>query len=669
MNAEVHPSAWQVMGNSAVLKGFAFGSHYPMLIVTVGGHALIAEERAAIERVLGEVLPMLGIAAEPQTPADGVTDGFAKTVEWLLATMHRLQLAVELPVYEGGRLLAAAADQARFCLPTTENALLPLHQVLQLVLELMRAPSQASGVRHDLGRLSAALAELRNAGAMGLNVPKFMRAALQMGIPFQALTGVVQYGHGRRGRWLDSTFTDETPYIAASLARNKQLAARALRLAGIPVPDHFMVHTVEAALEAAGRLGYPIVVKPADQDGNMGVTADLISPEELPAAFQRARQYSGNVLVEKHIAGKDYRVIVFHGEVIWAHQRMPAGIVGDGQHSVEELVNRLNADPRRGTGLHAQFKPLPLDQEAADMLRRQGLTTGSVPAEGQFARLRRASNQRNGGQIAPMLDQVHPDNKALAVRAAQALRLDIAGVDLIIEDIARSWRETGAAINDVNGQPGTRQMDPEIPSRMLRKLVPGDGRIPTVVVLGAAPTNPLVRGLEAVLLRGQVVTGCHDAAGVRVNGQIIMEGTVAPYDAGLAMSVDRSVGTVVVSVHDESVLRTGLPFPRFDVLVLAGAHILPHCAAPETPNLVPVLHEMLASILPACDGVVMTIDNSGLELNGFEHLTSARWQHLPAEAETFYRAVIDHLREAEARHAMPREQRSAVLTPTDTVPA
>jgi cyanophycin synthetase len=645
--------AWRVVGNSTALKGFALGSRYPMLVATIGGHKLTGAQRAAVIGRLREALPALEGAAETLPPEES----FAASIEWLLATMDRLQLAAELPVYERGRLLAGTSDQARICLPTTENALLPLHQVLLAVLELVQAEARGDGYRHGLARLTEALAELRKAAALGLNVPKFIRAALELGMPFQALTGVFQYGHGRRGRWLDSTFTDETSFIGATLARNKHLAARVLRAAGIPVPDHVVVDNVDAALAAAARLGYPVVVKPADRDGNLGVSADLQSPAEVTAAFQRARPHSALILVEKHVAGDDCRIVVFHGDVIWAHRRLPAGVVGNGRHSIAALVDALNAEPRRGTGAHAEFRMLPLDEEAGEMLQRAGLAANTVPAEGQFVRLRRASNQRNGGLIEPVLERMHPDNQLLAARAARALHLDIAGVDLIIPDIARSWRETGAAINDVNGQPGTRQIAEHLPAQILRALVPGDGRVPTVVVLGAAPNAPLVQGIETLLRSGQVIAGCHDTAGVRVNGQVVMQGAVSAYDAGMALSVDRSVGAIVLSIQDDSVLGTGLPIPRFDVLVLAGAHILPHSAAPETPNLLPVLQDLLSSILPACDGIVVTIDQSGLEATGFAHLTPARWQHVPAQADSFYRTVMDGLREAEARHAAPPNHR------------
>ena len=447
-------------------------------------------------------------------------------------------------------------------------------------------------------------------------------------------------------------------YESATLARNKYLTSRVLRVAGIPVPDHFVVPTADAAVEAAGRLGYPVVVKPVDLDGGVAVSVGLTSPDEVSAAFHRSRALSNSILVEKHMEGRDYRVIVFQDQAIWAHERLPAGVTGDGHRTIAELVEQTNADPARRIGPNAALKALVLDDEAAALLGQAGMNARSVLAEGRFARLRRVNSIRNGGTAVPAFEQMHPDNRLLAVRAAQALRLDVAGVDVLTPDISRSWRESWAAINDVNGQPGTRQVMADLPALMLRKLVPGDGRIPTVLVLGAAPTTPVARGLEELLLRGKVVAGCHDAGGVRINGEIVMQGAVAAYDAGLAMTVDRSVGAIVLSINDDGVLRTGLPFPRFDVLVLAGAHILPHSAVPETPNLNPVLNELLSLILPACDGTVLTVDQSGLTLNGFAPMTSASWQHLPAEAERFYTTILGALRSAEARHGMTWEQRS-----------
>jgi cyanophycin synthetase len=643
--------SWRVVGASLLLKGFAFGSRHPTVAAVVAGQPLNGEQISALDALLREAQPMLETVPDAPALTTDARDGIGPSVEWLLTTLLGLQRAADIAVYERGKVISAAPDQASFYVPTTEAALLPLNQVLHAVLELMQFQSQHQDTRPNLGRLTDALAELTKASLTGLNIPKFVRAAEEMGIPFQVLPGqVYQYGYGRRGRWFESTFTDNTPHITAKISRMKHVAAPIMRLAGIPVPDHAIVPTAEAAVKLAEQLGYPVVVKPADQDGGNGVASRLQSAEEVTAAFHAARRYSRLILVEKYFAGRDHRVIVFHGEVVWAHERVPVGVTGDGRHTVQELLDQLNADPRRGKNLHAMFKTLEFNDEAATLLKQAGLETGTVPADGQFVKLRRASNQKNGGTIAPVLDRMHPDNQRLAVRAAQALRLDIAGVDLLIPDISVSWHESGAAINEVNTQPGTRQVSVDLMAIILRKIVPGNGRVPVVVVLGADPALEMVSALEVLIARNRAVPGCHDAKGVRVNGHIIQPGTVDPYMAGRALCLDRAVDALVLSINDDSILRTGLPFPRFDVLVLAGGHIVRRDKDAAPAPIEPVIRDILTVVLPACDGTVLTIDQSALRLDGFEKYTQAQWRHLPAHPKDVLAALMDEIRAADARH-------------------
>lgn len=662
MNAPVAGTAWCLVGTARTIEGFAFGSRYPVVVATIAGHPLTEAQLAAVTARLCQVLPALEHVSEPPVTAADRRDRFRRSVEWVLATVNRLQRACQVPVYEGGRVLTCRAGQATVALTATGGMLGPSARVMQALLHLMQIQSAPISEPAPLGPIAQALAELQRAGGLSPNVLRFVQAACEMPVPFQALSNaVIQYGIGRRGRWLESSFTDETPHIGAMLSRQKHLAAQTLRRAGIPVPNHALVGSSAAAVRAAESFGYPVVVKPTDRYGGIGVAAGLLSSEEVETAFEEARKHSRNILVEKHFSGRDYRVAVFRGEIIAAIERVPGGVTGDGEHTVCELLDRINADPRRGTDPHAPLKRLVLDAEAGLLLQRAGLHASAVPAQGQFVRLRRVANIATGGTPVAVQEQIHPDNAGLALRAAAALRLDLAGVDLLIADIGRSWRETGAAICEVNAQPNLGQItSAHVYPHILRRLVLGDGRIPIAVVLGADPDGGLVRCIEALLLRDRVAAGCHDAGGVRVNGQTVMPVAAGCHAAGLALCADRSVGTIVLSLNDDSVLRTGLPFSRVDVLVVAGAHILPHRRVPGTPNLAPVLGELLGCILPACDGIVLTIEGSGLALDGFAAMSSARWQHLPADPEAVLAAVVDGLRSAEARHAMAPQQQTAL---------
>jgi len=270
--------------------------------------------------------------------------------------------------------------------------------------------------------------------------------------------------------------------------------------------------------------------------------------------------------VEKHVEGNDYRVHVYKGEAFWVSHRVPGSVTGDGKNTVAQLLEQLNADPRRGErGSNAPLKRIDLDEEANDLLIEQGFTAQSIPPSGLFVRLRRAANVATGGVPTPVLHEAHPDNLALAIRAARVMGLDLAGVDLLMPDIGRSWLETGAAICEINAQP---QYNPGVHAGVLQRLVQKDGRIPVVVVLGDEDRGLCQRIADALAQFGCPGTATSDE--VRVGFTTVGRGPVHAYEAGIALLGDPLVDVAVIGISDRAVLGTGMPVDSFDVLVLAG---------------------------------------------------------------------------------------------------
>lgn len=570
-----------------MLPGFAYGSRYPALLLQVQVQVLTQAQCAALAAV---TQPLTGVAV---TTAAG--HGMAAACDWLLQTVQQLQQAAGVAVDDRARVLDLKVPLARLLLPSGLRSLSALLPCVQSLLAVLSA--QASGQRLDapVRQLSMAFLALKKTRGAAANSQRFVRAAMALGIPVQELSGgMVQYGHGERARWLDSSFTDETPLLSTRLARDKTRAASLLCTAGLPVPPHQRAGSLEEALRIASRLGYPVVVKPVSLDGGVGVAAGLQTPEEVTVAFHACRQHASDILVEKHVHGRDYRLVVFQDELVLAIERVPGGVTGDGVRTVQQLLAQLNADPRRGDGAHALLQQVALDQEAQSLLISAGLGASSVPAPGQFVRLRRTANIATGGMPVSVLGQVHPDNRLLAVRAAQALRLDLAGVDLLIPDIAQSWLVSGAGICEVNSQPSLGEItSAPVYAQILRGLVRGNGRIPTVVVLGAAG-GTWVADIEAALLARGVCAGCHDAKGVRVNGQQVLPAGATPYAAGRLLVLELNVAVLVLSLTDSSVLKTGLPLDRFDFLL-------------TTPTSFDKQSAVLEMILPACTGPVLPV--------------------------------------------------------------
>lgn len=615
-----HPhSAWRLLAQAQGFQGYAFGCRYPSIGFSLEGAALSELDCDRLSACFLEACPNW------VRPPYGHSMDWQASVAWLLSAWQALQVAVGLPVYEPGRCLELQHHQARCLLPTLWPARRALMRVIQTSLDCLSSIA-AHGQAENTERLCASIKRLANHGVTGSNVPRFVQAAYELGYCIRLLPGgAFQYGVAEQARWLESSFTDVTPSISAKLARFKVWASDLLNQMGLPVPPHQIVPNADEAVKVAQRLGYPIVVKPADQDGGVGVAAGLDGADEVRRAFVAAQKHSKQILVEKHVEGRDYRLTVFNGQVIWAVERIPGSVTGDGQHTVKQLVEQLNADPRRGLGMHAPLKALIWDDEAKQLLQRQALSEGAVPEAGQFVRLRRAANVASGGRPVAVFEQVHPDNARLAVRAANALRLDLAGVDLLIPDIATSWRETGAYICEVNAQPQLGQTTAaHLYATVLKQLISGSGRVPTFLVVGAAEPEVWLRALTGALADQGLKVGSVGPKGVELAGEFLTKGAVSAYAGGQMLALNRSVQAMVVAINDDQFLRTGLPWDRYDCLILAG-HRFRSVHFERIQKIETWVGSILGSLLPACDGLVVAYQEGGLDAQALEQRTPARW--------------------------------------------
>lgn len=405
----------------------------------------------------------------------------------------------------------------------------------------------------------------------GMNPPRLLSAARTLNCPVQWLDPqIVQIGHGRRARLLRSTLTDATSCMGVIMAKDKVQSARLLRQAGLPVPQHFEVMDAEAAVAAAERLGWPVVVKPADQDRGDGAQANLNSPELVRAAFANAAAISKRVLVEKHIIGNEYRLTVVNGELFWVHERIPAMVIGDGQHSLKALIDAENV--RRRDALLTDpygWVPIQMDPDNLSYLQENGRSLDDVPLAGEVVRLQRVPMANRGGGGRAYFDTLHPDNRFLAERAAQLLRLDIAGVDLIMPDITRSWREVGGGITEVNSVPQVSiQTDPTLVQRLLEKIIPQSGRIPLLFVLSHGGKPGWIDRVAFELNAAGLRVGLTTTEGLQIGDDWIRGPRKSVWEDIRALQMDPSVGAIVIVSDGEALLKTGLPFDALDALVV-----------------------------------------------------------------------------------------------------
>ncbi|HEX8786113.1 MAG TPA: cyanophycin synthetase, partial [Telluria sp.] len=336
-------------------------------------------------------------------------------------------------------------------------------QALRVARELIAA--LAADASYDLAAALDGLRDTARHYAIGTSTAAVLAAAHKRGIPSMRLlddANLFQLGWGSRQRRIQATITGATNAIAVGIASDKQLTKTLLDQAGVPVPAGDTVTTLAAAQRAARGLGC-VTIKPLDANQGKGVTVACNTADDVERAFAFAQKYGQRVIVEEFLRGRDYRVLVTGKKVAAAAWRRPPHVSGDGRSTVRELVEIENRNPARGAGHSNILTRIPMDELAADVLARQGYTFDSVPAQGRTVELRGNANLSTGGTAEDVTDLLPEDTREICIRAARTIGLDVAGIDIVCQDIARPLREQQGGIIEVNAAPGIRMH--QYPSR------------------------------------------------------------------------------------------------------------------------------------------------------------------------------------------------------------
>lgn len=387
---------------------------------------------------------------------------------------------------------------------------------------------------------------------------------------------LVQLGYGSRQRRIWTAETDSTGAIAEGISRNKDLTKTLLQSCGVPVPEGYQVNSAEAAWEAAEDIGTPVVVKPLDGNHGRGVFTDLNSREEVESAYAIAAEEGSGVLVERHIRGNEHRLLVVGGKLAAAAKGEMAYVTGDGKSSILELIaSQLNSDPRRGRTENHPLNPVRIDSAARLELKRQGFESGdAVPPAGQSVLI-----QRNGNVAFDVTDRVHPEVAEMVGLAARIVGLDVAGIDLVAEDISRPLQAQRGAIVEVNAGPSLlMHMRPAegTPRPVGRAIIdhllpPGDdGRIPVVGITGTHGKTTTAR-LMARLLQlsgGNIGLACSD--GLYFDGRQVEKRNAACWKAANKLLMNRNIDAAVIENSAEMILSEGLAYDRCQIGIVTN---------------------------------------------------------------------------------------------------
>lgn len=428
--------------------------------------------------------------------------------------------------------------------------------------------------------LTAQIRRLREVGdqvCLGPSTRAIVLAARQRSIPYCRLSAgsLVQLGQGIHQHRIWAAETDRTSAIGETIAGDKELTKRLLRAVGVPVPEGRLVADAEDAWRATCELGGPVVVKPLNGNHGRAVFIGLTKREEITPAYELACTEGDGVIVERAISGAEHRLLIVGPQLVAAIRGDPVYVVGDGVRSIAELMEELNRDPRRGQDADCPLAQLEFDSANRAMLAHQGYQPDSVPAAEVRVLL-----QRNGNLAIDVTDQVHPDNGALAVLAARTVGLDIAGVDLVADDIAVPLRQQRGAVVEVNAGPGLQmhlQPGEGIPrpvgEKIIASLFPANtkGRIPIVAVQPGPRAASLARLVGHLLRRAGMYVGVACAEGVFVDRQQLGVRNATDARSAADLLLHPWIAAAVFETSEVSILEEGLGFDLCQVAVLTGS--------------------------------------------------------------------------------------------------
>lgn len=459
----------------------------------------------------------------------------------------------------------------------------------RLALDLAEALCIAA-LKDEPFEITQALARLRELDEdvrLGPSTGSIVSAATARGIPYRRLTegSLVQFGWGSKQIRIQAAETGNTSAIAEAIAQDKDLTKMLLEAAGVPVPRGFVADDEDQAWEIANKIGFPVVVKPRDGNQGKGVAVNIETREQLNAAFAIASDISRDVIVEQYIPGHDFRMLVINNQLVAAARRDPPSVIGDGQHTVTQLVEQVNTDPLRGDGHATALTKIRFDEIALATLATQGLNAQSVPEKGKRVLLRNNANLSTGGSATDVTDEVHPELAARMVTAAQMVGLDIAGVDLVAETILKPMEEQRAGIVEINAAPGLRMhLSPSFgkPRPVGEAIVDSmfatgeNARIPIVAVTGTNGKTTTVR-LTAHLLRtsGKRI-GMTNSDGVYIENRCIDTGDCSGPRSARNVLLHPDVDAAVFETARGGILREGLAFDRCDVAIVTNIGVGDH---------------------------------------------------------------------------------------------
>lgn len=443
------------------------------------------------------------------------------------------------------------------------------------------AEALIAGTDYDLEADIQKMREIRERVRLGPSTGSIVEEAVSRDIPWIRLgtNSLVQLGYGVNQMRFQATITCKTSNIAVDIACDKEETKRMLEMASIPVASGSICVDEEDLEHTIKKIGYPIVIKPLDGNHGKGASINVTSWEDAVEGLAHAKKYSRRVIVEKFITGFDFRILVIDNKLVAAAKRVPAHVVGDGKHTIQELIDITNQDPRRGYGHENVLTEITVDRDTTDLLDKMGYSLETVPQDNEIVYLKSTANLSTGGTSVDVTDMIHPENIFLAERISRVIGLDVCGIDIMAENLTQPLKENGGVILEVNAAPGFRMhLAPSegLPRNVAAPVIdmlypPGKpSRIPIVAVTGTNGKTTTTRLLAHIVKNNGFKVGFTTSDGIYIQNHMLEKGdTTGPISAEYILK-DPTVEFAVLETARGGILRAGLGFNRCDIAIITN---------------------------------------------------------------------------------------------------
>lgn len=423
--------------------------------------------------------------------------------------------------------------------------------------------------------------EIREEVRFGPSTGSLVEEAQDRDIPFIRLNdqSLVQLGYGIYQKRIQATTTANTNMIAVDIAGNKHATKKLLGDMGVPVPAGYRIRSIDELESKLESVGYPVVIKPLDGNHGKGATVGITDLEHARTAFEKAKEYSRWVIVEKQLQGSDFRALVVNNRLIAVAERIPASVIGDGKSTIQELIDQTNADPRRGLGHENVLTLIDIDNQTMRCIRNAGYELDSVLPKDEMLHLKTTANISTGGTAIDRTDEVHPLNIFLFERIARIIGLDVAGIDVIAPNVSEPLSESGGGIIEVNAAPGFRMhlapsdgIGRNVAEHVIDMLFPpgANSRIPIISITGTNGKTTTTRLIAHILKGSGKTVGFTTTDGTYIQNQQILTGdNTGPVSAQLVLK-DPTVEVAVLETARGGIIRSGLGFDYCDIGVVTN---------------------------------------------------------------------------------------------------